>query len=333
MFVHRGSKFGDYLRHDVLGDVYDPWWILGLEGDDSLVGAAESANILEGGAGNDYYSIKNFADTVIEEAGGGIETVQYNTEVLDAVPELTVVMEGSSFEILTRGGFPTGFHLMDRDVEVIREAHWQDDPERGLNFIGNDQANVFMGDHDNVRLNLAYGMGGDDHLFLGPGNDQGFGGDGNDRLVGGTGDDELHGEAGVDRLEGEAGDDRLHFGTDDGDWASGGAGDDQFFFEGAGRAVAIGGAGSDRFVFEGAYADLEIQDFTAGEDWLDLTFLGLRAEDLFFMPSLEGEAGARIDFLDAAVGYTGGVIFASFVDLDKLVIGTGSDDADIVVIA
>lgn len=334
MFVHRGTALQDYLRHDALGDVFDPLWIFGLDGDDSLVGAAESRTVLEGGAGNDYYSIKNFEDTVIETAEGGIDTVQYNTEVLDAVPDLTVVMEGSPLEFLTGAGFPFGFHLLDRHVEVVREAHWLDDPLRGLNFVGNDAANVFMGDIDNVRLNRAYGMGGDDHLFLGPGDDQGFGGTGNDRLVGGSGDDQLDGEAGIDRLEGGTGDDILRFGTDDGDWASGGDGDDRFFFVGAGRSIAIGGEGRDGYILEAADADLVIQDFAPSQDWLDFTFLGIRAENLSFAANPQEDGiGGRIDFIGAGSNFGAGVVFASFVDFAELSIGTDPDEADILVIA
>lgn len=330
MYVRRGTKTGDVIRHDSFFDVYATWWIMGLDGDDVLVGAAEGRSILDGGAGNDYYVIKNFRDTVVEAPDGGIETVQFNTEVLDAVPGLTVVMEGSSFEFIARRGFPFGFYLLDQDVEVIREQHWRDDPERGMNFIGNDETNVFMGDHDNVRLNRAYGMGGDDHLFLGPGDDHGFGGEDNDRLVGGTGDDTLDGEAGIDRLEGEAGDDRLYFGTDDGDWASGGEGDDWFFFEGAGHSTAIGGAGRDRFVFEGADADLEILDFAIGEDQLDLTGLGLGAFHLVWTPTATGSPGTRLDFVGTKHAYEGGVVFEGFWDFDLLEIGGERDGADII---
>ncbi len=330
MIIFRGTIARDYIRHDLFDDVFEEAWIASGDGDDSIVGAAESRTIMEGGRGNDYYSIKNFNDRVIEEADGGIETVQYNTEVLDAVPGLTVVMEGSPLDYLAKGGFPFGFHLMDRDVEVIREAHWRDDQTQGLNFIGNDETNVFMGDHDNIRLNRAFGMGGDDHLFLGPGDDEGYGGDGNDHLEGGSGDDRLDGEAGRDKVFGGEGADSITFGSDDGDIADGGLGDDRFYFLGAGESQAIGGAGRDEFVFEGLGSSLEILDFSPDVDRIDLARIGIRGEDLEFVANSDGFI-EQIDFVGR--GTDADIRFGASFDFSELTIGSDIDDANLVVIA
>src|SRR5262249_34397551 len=114
------------------------------------------------------------------------------------------------------------------------------------------------------------GRGGDDWLYGNGGKDQLLGGTGNDHLFGGAGRDALDGQDGDDVLDGGAGSDRL----------IGGAGRDIFVVT---SAAATGhGEGDDddgATLHFGALPDRDgagaggdvIEDFTRGEDRIDLT--------------------------------------------------------------
>ncbi len=130
---------------------------------------------------------------------------------------------------------------------------------------------ILNGDAGNDHL---YGDGGDDTLSGGQGNDTLNGGLGNDTLNGGEGNDTLTGGLGKDVLAGGEGNDTLNGGLGD-DQLSGGAGDDQLL-GGAGQDTLRGDAGADRFDYNALFQSLAgegrdvIQDFTAGEDKIDL---------------------------------------------------------------
>lgn len=52
-------------------------WLAGTSGDDYLDGLGGTLNVLEGGAGDDYYVVRDHTiDSVIELPGGGIDTVR-----------------------------------------------------------------------------------------------------------------------------------------------------------------------------------------------------------------------------------------------------------------
>ena len=125
---------------------------------------------------------------------------------------------------------------------------------------GND---VLKGNDDDDRLS---GNGGKDKLIGGAGSDLLEGGGGNDRLKGGHDDDLLRGDAGRDRLDGGWGNDTLE----------GGAGNDVLSGK-RGKNFLWGGEGSDTFVLIG-YGSY-VQDFTAGEDVIDVRRLGPSTRD------------------------------------------------------
>lgn len=81
--------------------------------------------------------------------------------------------------------------------------------------------------------------------------------------IGGTGGDALTGDTQADMLAGGAGEDTL----------SGGAGDD-ILADGAGADALNGGPGADLFVLSGDAAADSIEDFTPGEDRIDLSDWG-----------------------------------------------------------
>lgn len=147
---------------------------------------------------------------------------------------------------------------------------------------GND---TLLGGADNDRL---FGGLGDDVLEGGAGVDQLFGGQGADQIVAGAGSDLLYGGAGddADTLDGGSGADTIFAGKGD-DSVSGGDGAD-LLYSGGGRDVVSGGAGSDTlwggagddsfnggtgadvFAFVSGNGHDIVEDFTRGEDLLDL---------------------------------------------------------------
>jgi Ca2+-binding RTX toxin-like protein len=127
------------------------------------------------------------------------------------------------------------------------------------------------GDDDNLsassRIDILFGLGGNDTLSGGDNNDVLSGGSGNDMLSGGASADRLYGGFGHDELLGGAGNDAV-FGGRGADTISGGSGDDKL----------KGGAGADKFLFDPSNAgeghDV-ILDFTLGTD-----AIVLRVEDV-----------------------------------------------------
>src|SRR5207248_2777405 len=156
---------------------------------DTLDGST-GADGMYGGTGNDLYYVDNAADTVNENPGAGIDTV--NTT-------LTSFTLGPNFENLTFTG--SGDFTGD----------------------GNYLNNIITGGAGNHTL---YGGQGADTMVGGAGNDT-LGGDaGNDSLSGGTGNDSLDGGSGNDSLSGGAGNDSINGGETGNDSLSGGAGAD-----------------------------------------------------------------------------------------------------------
>ena len=105
-----------------------------------------AANVLSGGAGDDVY-ILGAGDTIIEQAGGGLDLVQSSM----SIASLAVNVEDIAL---------TGMVAIDAN--------------------GNAQANTING---NTAANVLYGDAGDDRLIGNAGNDVLIGGDGNDTYV------------------------------------------------------------------------------------------------------------------------------------------------------
>jgi Ca2+-binding RTX toxin-like protein len=171
----------------------------------NLLDGGPGADTLRGGDGADTYLIDR-ADTVIEDADGGFDTIVASFG-FDLTPELE--------------------HLT-----LIGRA---DLDGRGTAFD-----NLMEGNAGDNRLD---GLGGNDELIGGKGDDHLLGGPGFDTLRGGQGADLLEGGADSDTLDGDGGADELHGGAD-GDTLRGGGGADRLFGE-AGFDQLEGGAGGD----------------------------------------------------------------------------------------
>ncbi|MBW8077854.1 MAG: hypothetical protein GJU76_07230, partial [Gallionella sp.] len=104
------------------------------------------ADTMNGGSGNDTYVVDNIGDVIIEQAGGGIDTV---------ASSISYLLAGTNLENLT---------LLDG----------------ALDGQGNAADNILTG---NAADNFLQGMNGNDTLIGGLGNDTLLGGAGNDRYV------------------------------------------------------------------------------------------------------------------------------------------------------
>jgi serralysin len=159
--------------------------LIGNDGDDSLNGGG-GADWLSGGNGSDTYYVDQQGDFILENEGGGFDSV-----------------------------ISTASFYLYNDIETLTLAAGAGD----LFGVGNASANTLDG---NEGSNLLIAGAGDDVINGGPGVDSLFGQDGADTLngdagidylVGGNGNDILNGGDDPDALYGEAGDDTLNGGA------------------------------------------------------------------------------------------------------------------------
>lgn len=174
----------------------------GGPGNDLLDGGS-GHDRMSGGAGNDRYVVDDIADLVVEEAGGGTDTVL--ASISYALP--------SHVENLTLTG------------------------AAALSAFGNMQDNVLIG---NEAANLIVGNGGNDALVGGGGDDNLIGGEGADRIFGGTGNDQIHANGGNNRIDAGAGNDLITAGNGD-DVIIGGADEDIIYANGGRNLFQLGG--------------------------------------------------------------------------------------------
>lgn len=129
-----------------------------LKGGDGLdfIFGDEGVDTLEGGAGDDYYYLTGDEDTIIEQAGGGLDQIW---------------------------AFGDGIHMADNVERLYMQSFL------ARTAYGNNGNNLMAG---NSRANTLYGGGGNDRLFGYAGDDAIYGGQGNDSLYGSVGNDVYH---------------------------------------------------------------------------------------------------------------------------------------------
>ena len=152
-------------------------------GRDNRIAITSSGSSAAGGSGNDTYVVASNGVTLIEQAGGGYDGIEY--EVANGTLQLSDNIEWATL---------TSYAAVS-------------------SVVGNSLANTLTGNNSNNVMDgglgddVIRGEGGDDQLLGGLGNDQLFGGGGNDTLQGGEGNDTLDGGYGNDILAGGEGDD------------------------------------------------------------------------------------------------------------------------------
>jgi trimeric autotransporter adhesin len=186
-----------------------------------------------GGAGDDSYVVDNPGDVVIENPGGGIDSV---------ITSLATYTLPANVERL--------YGTSDSAQYLVGNA--SDDTIAG----GAGADTIIAG------TGSLYAVGGNGGATISAtgnnANDTLYGGNGNDYIVGGNGNDLIVGEGGSDTLYGGAGDDSLY----------GGAGTD-YIYPGPGKDLIwtddFGGPQSTDYIYEGGGTGIDtIEDFTPG---------------------------------------------------------------------
>ena len=180
-----------------------------------------AANALIGGAGDDIYRI-GAGDYIVENAGEGFDTVEFNYRPADGVLHIDAVGSTSIERFVA-------FSELGGSLTLIGSNRADNIAFTGDEY-GPYSSGVIEGGAGNDTLT---GDSGDDLLDGGDGDDVLIGGNGHyfatwnaDTLLGGAGDDTLQGGSGRDLLEGGSGNDLLDGGADS-DVYSFGPGDGQ----------------------------------------------------------------------------------------------------------
>lgn len=158
--------------------------IHGLGGDDRIDGG-DGDDTMIGGRGDDLFYVSSVDDMIVEEAGGGTDTII----------------------AYSRGRTDYPLFAMSANVEtfILRG-------NRRREVTGNDLDNTITADGSSGTLS---GMAGDDTVTGGAAGDRLHGGDGDDSLLGNNGRDTLYGNSGDDTLNGGAGSDTMRGGSGD----------------------------------------------------------------------------------------------------------------------
>jgi len=137
--------------------------LFGGSGNDELDAGSSGSDTLRGGLGNDTYEVTGFNDTVIENPGGGIDTVESD------------------------GSFTLGANVENLDLKGFD----------AVNGTGNELNNFIDGNRANNTLN---GGVGNDTLKGSQGDDVLIGGVGNDQFLFSTGNAFRFDDLGVDTI-------------------------------------------------------------------------------------------------------------------------------------
>ena len=194
-----GTYTGGYAEGDMLTGIEN---VTGSPKVDMLVGDS-SANVLNGGAGNDDLTGNGGADIFKFAGSHGSDDITDFSQGQEDKIDLSAFRNIASVEDLEdhiTTGTDTEIDLSDfggGDIELEgfdttgNVALTNDDfifysRPIGVRLTGDDKANILRGNTGNNRMD---GRGGDDTLY---------GGDGDDELTGGAGADTLHGGKGSD---------------------------------------------------------------------------------------------------------------------------------------
>ncbi|MBZ9665000.1 heme peroxidase [Pseudomonas sp. LMG 31766] len=312
------SLFG-LANNDILDGGAGNDLIDGGEGDDQMIG----------GAGNDTFVVDSLGDEVIEQLGGGTDTV-----------------------LTTLNSYSLGDNL--ENLAFVGEGDF--------NGSGNDQDNQVAGGAGNDSLN---GGGGNDMLQGGAGNDLLDGGVGADSMSGGGGDDTYRVDNFADQVieAANAGNDSVRTtlasyvlganvenltfigagpfvgtgnalanvieGGDSNDTLNGGGGNDTLV-GGLGADILIGGAGNDTYEVDDA-GDQVVEGAGGGTDLVRTTLasytLGANVEHLTYLGT-DAFSGTGNGLANTLIGGIGDDVLNGGAGNDSLQGGDGSDLLD-----
>ena len=221
-------------------------------GDDMIEGLSTD-DVIDALGGNDTVNGNDGADTLTGGEGNDILNGGAGDDTLEGGPGADMLDGGPGSDTASYQHSAAAVLVRLHDARAVRSGDAQGDTLTNIeHLVGSDYNDILAGDGED---NVLRGGGGHDDLYGGPagGDDEMYGDDGDDRIFGGRGNDTLTGGEGNDLLKGGPGDDILIVDGDDMDVVNGGPGDDTFRF----FPSDLGGG--------------SIQDFTGGEDMIDLT--------------------------------------------------------------
>ena len=222
-----GSAFADQITGGTAHDT-----LIGQGGNDRLIGGSGDANELYGGTGDDTYVIEVLGDTIVENAGEGLDTVETalsSYTLRDQVERLiytgsgTFVGQGNSSANEIVGGLGADVLLGLDGADILRGGAGAANELHGgagndiyvVASAGDTLIEAAGGGTDTVQTALAaYTMTAanvENLTFTGTGAFTGVGNSGANVLTGGAGDDVLSGRGGVDQLIGGLGSDTASY--------------------------------------------------------------------------------------------------------------------------
>ncbi|WRH76586.1 MAG: putative Ig domain-containing protein [Sphingobium sp.] len=283
-------------------------YITGLQGDDRLFGeagndvleGADGDDVLSGGSGNDVLlgnggndSLTGGSGNDIFVFGNGDTVTDFNigedlidisllgvtADTFTASVSITAVNGGARITINGESMI-----LLNIDHSALSVANFGLQIDANAPIVDVPAPPVA----DEIVDQSIQGTSSFDEIFGGEGDDTVAGGSGDDYIAGLQGNDQLFGESGNDVLEGGDGDDAL----------SGGSGNDLLLGD-VGNDSLTGGSGNDIFVF--GHGDT-VTDFNIGEDLIDISLLGVTAENFAALVSITTvSGGARITIGDESM--------------------------------
>jgi trimeric autotransporter adhesin len=195
--------------------------LLGGAGNDTLVGGA-GADSLQGGAGNDTYVV-DAADTVVEAAGAGTDTVQADFSYVLGANLENLVLTGSADLTGTGNALANaifgndGANLLDGGAGADALAGGAGDDTYIVDNAGDVVSEAADAGIDTVRASVNYSLGAnvENLVLVGSADINGTGNALDNTLTGNGGANTLAGGGGKDLLLGGAGDDTYLFGRGD----------------------------------------------------------------------------------------------------------------------
>jgi len=294
--------------------------LLGLDGNDELRGMAgndtlwggNGSDLLLGGEGDDIYVIDaSTGSDVIDNAGGGSDTLLVNGIALIRLGfardgnDLLVSIDGAATPAARiaghfLGGDATLDYVQGSDnrysaAQIAAIISGGGSPGTGFDqtLTGTAAGEQLVG---SAGKDLIEGLAGADTLFGMGGNDTLRGGDGNDYLSGGNGSGTGSGD---DVLEGGLGNDTLR-GEDGGNTLTGGAGDDQYVYGGGIDVINNTGGGTDWLFFQNGITVSQLA-FTRSGDDLVITVNGNASQRVTVTGHFLG-GDMALDYLQPASG-------------------------------